>query len=277
MPQIIDRRPPLIDPNMSEKAGFFDIQEQDWEAFRTWVNVLIGADEVHRALDLLANLPGNWRNQPPEWVREIRNAIIAKKGTATFYKNNIWDAEINPQRAMECLKGMLRGQLIEADVKSFTDQKLIPHIVDLGPGEYWLPIALHMAGYAFTYHDEGLHEGARQKAHEHLVGHVSKNPWDEKAPVIFVACELIEHLDDPRDILSAQLRHAPTADIIHISTPLGTYDTSNQRKNWRDFGDLGHLRTYTQEEFQGTIEEMFPDYVWQPYLSQPQHMRGTKK
>lgn len=263
----------------SQPAGLFDIQEEDWSALKRWVDVLVGADEVKMAESALKNLPGLWREKRPEWVIETERAILEKKGTPAFYRTNKWDNRVNPEHALELLRTTTRGQLIEKDVKAFADKKITPHLVDLGPGEYWLPIGLKMAGYPFTYYGIGLHPEAEAKAKEELTGHWSPDnqKWGAASPVIFVACELIEHLPEENDLRSDQLRFAPGADIIHISTPYGTYDTRRERLEWRKFGDLGHLRTYTPREFADTISKMFPEYSWAYEAAQPQHMRGVKQ
>lgn len=248
---------------------FFDI-----EPFIKAANILVAADEPLRALQLLDNLPGYYRDNIPEEVEKIRSEIYALLATPTFYTTNKYDAFVRADEAEETVDKLLRGQLIQADVKKYNDEGKTPHIVDLGPGEYWLPIGLKKKGLSFTYKDIGLCIEAKEKAAAHI-----GNLWTEPAvdaPVIFVACELIEHLHHETDIRVEMEKLKLKPDVIHISTPLYTFDGRKHRLEWQKQGDLGHLRTYTPKEFSETIVKMFPTHTWMLTVSQIMHMRGFK-
>lgn len=249
----------------------------DSKPFIEAANILVAADEPMRAIQLLENLPGYYRDNPPAEVTEVVRTIQSKLATPAFYMHNIFDEGVNDQTAHLALDSLLRGVLIQQDVKKYNDLGLIPHIVDLGPGEYWLPLGLKTKGYKFTYRDIGLNTAAKAKADALLSDFDVSKRRSEKDPTIFVACELIEHLHHEKDILVEYLRAGITADIIHISTPRYTFDTRKERLEWRRYGDLGHLRTYTPTEFQKIVIEMFPSYNWGYCDDEIMHMRGRKK
>ena len=99
---------------------------------------------------------------------------------------------------------------------------------------------------------------------------------EEGAPRIFIACEIIEHLHHERDIRTEFERAKAQADIIHMSTPKYTFDGRIERLNWKEAGELGHLRTYTPAEFMRVVTRMFPEYTFALYDSQILHLRGLK-
>lgn len=140
-----------------------------------------------------------------------------------------------------------------------------------------MPLMLKQMDYKFSYKDIGLHMVARERAHEMLHGYIRQIPKDDQ-PVIFVATELIEHLWHEADIYVEFLRAGGKADIVHISTPLYTFDgMTDDPKYWESKGDLGHLRTYTPNELSVTVAKMFPQYDFLYYKSQIQHLRGVLK
>ena len=66
----------------------------------------------------------------------------------------------------------------------------------LGPGEYWIPIALQTLGFEFTYNGIGLNKSAEQSAKTQF-------NWseDHKNKLnIYVAFETIEHLHNEHEI-----------------------------------------------------------------------------
>lgn len=245
-------------------------------------NMLVAADEPMRALRVLSDMmPAYYRDQPPPELIRLMSQIHWRLATPAFYMKNIYDMDINVDNAVLFLDTLLRGQMIQKDVKDLNDQGKTPHIIDLGPGEYFLPIGLSKKGYNFTYQDIGLCGVAQERAKPHIEQHFKTNdePVTDR-PVIFVGCEILEHLHHEADIAVDCLRAngGYTPDIIHISTPYGTYDGREDRINWMRYGDIGHLRTYTTDEFGKVVSEMFPRvYDWVVQKSQPMHIRGITK
>lgn len=253
---------------MSAPMANFNLQ-----AFLDTANELVRADEVSRALWLLDNLPAYYRDYPPIEVRSLKDKILKKVCTPTSYASNNWDLCME-QEIHLVMEHSLRGMLITKDLELCNEKELKPHVIDYGPGEYWLPRLLQHKKLDFSYESIHLHNEAHKKAKEFLKEHMDCEP--SMGPKIYVACEIIEHLWYENDIRVEMLKTCGLADIIHISTPLYSFDFNCD--DWdRKKDDLGHLRAYTPSEFQRTVKDMFPEYISSFYHSQVMHLRLTRK
>lgn len=242
-----------------------------------YVENLIMNDEVERALIVLDNVPAHWRDHPPVELKKLRSDILAAMTTAHAYMSSDLDSAVNKETAIDNLRFNLRGRLAEAEVRKYNELGHAPHIVDVGPGEYWIPIALKNLGLKFLYHDVGMDQRTKKSAHPLIVDHLAPWPNDSASrPRIFMALEIIEHLPEPRDLAVEAQRHCGGwPDRIHLSTPLYCYDP--EPKDWRKPCGLPHLRAYTQLEFLDTAKKIFPGYVWQLYVSKIMSLRGLRQ
>ncbi len=240
------------------------------QCFLDAANILVTADEVERALVLLDNLPAYYRdNQPPE-VIALRNEIMARIATPVSYVTieDSYGPDMDDRHDMK--KNSLRGAMICNDVKAWNDKGLTPHIVDFAPGEFWMPAMLHKAGLIFTYWPVLLNKGALNKLMEHYADIIQDQPTDLE-PFIYAAFEIIEHLWRPEDIKSESLRWKRQPDVVHISTPLYSFD--KECMNWRSRDLLGHLRAYSPNELHGILAKLFPEYQQMLQVSQILHSR----
>lgn len=257
---------------MEGSCEFFDV-----EPFLRAADILVAADEPLRALAVLRAVPAFYRDNPHPEIQKKINRIGARLATPSFYAGNVHDKRVmTGETAAMAMDGLLRGQLILKDVNEINARNQTAHIFDLGPGEYWLPIALEQKKARFTYEDVGLSPEAKVQAMA-KVGH-RFIPKPQESTTIFVACEIIEHLHHEEDIRAEYERHRVNADIVHISTPKYTWDGRAERLNWdREGGDLGHLRTYTPKEFILKVQAMFPEFEFQFYDHKVMHLRGVRK
>ncbi len=230
---------------------------------------LLRADETERALWLLDNLPAYYRDNTPQEILDLKLEVIKRIATPTLYANGDIE-DIIDLKDGHGMGESLRGLFLKKEVKWFNDQGLTPHIVDYGPGEYWLPIILHNADLKFSYQPIYLNVRAHSSILQFLL---DLAPRQDGAPNIFVACEIIEHLWNEQDIKTEMLSHGGFADVIHISTPCYTFDT--QCKDWKEKKDLGHLRAYTPVEFSRKLSEIFREYKQFYIYSQIMHARLT--
>jgi hypothetical protein len=235
---------------------------------------LLCADEPLMALDLLKKVPAFYRdNYPPELI-SLRREILAKLATASFYATHEgYELTIKDDDCLK-FKDTLRTFLISHDVKRCNDLQETPHIVDMGPGEAALPYILDSENYHFTYSQIYVNRPTYDATkHRWYDKHGCSKEYLEnvKPPIIFVATEVIEHLHHEEEIREEMERSVGLADVVHISTPLGAFNPNVE--NWRDIGFMGHLRTYTSNEFRDTVLKMFPDYSYAHYVSQVQHAR----
>ena len=250
----------------------FKLEFWDSSPFIKAADVLVAADEPMRALQLLDNLPGYYRDYPPKEILDMKRDIYAKLATATFYQKEDTPGIASYEEVKPVAHSFLRYQLVQQDVAKYNQEGKTPHIIDLGPGKYYLPIALKGDGLKFTYQDLGFNGRSQMSFLDH-----HQDLYVDKAakgsPVIFVACENIEHLHHEEDIKAECYRTGTEPDIVHISTPKYTYDTRQTRLNWREHGDIGHLRTYTLPEFIKVCNKMFPTYRINAYDSSILHLR----
>lgn len=248
----------------------------DEKPFLEAANILVAGDEPLRAMHLLRDcVPGYYRDHMPESFRELISDIEVLLCTPTFYMTNKYDAMVRADDADFVVLNTYRGKLIEQDIKELNAAGKTPHLVDLGPGEYWLPIGLSKLGYDFSYKPIGLCAEALTKAMPFIEKHL-RDPRPDQ-PGVFVACELIEHLHNEADIRVEFMKEKRPFKHIHISTPKYSFDGQKDKLSWRSLGDLGHLRTYTPSEFQRVVLGMFPEYDWAFGDDQIMHLKGTRK
>ena len=244
------------------------------QCFLDAANELVRADEVERALNLLDNLPAAYRDNPPKEVTTLRNEIMARIATPVSYVTIEDSYGPDTDDKYDMGKNSLRGVMMINDVKEWNDKGLLPHIVDFAPGEFWLPAMLHKAGLSFTYWPILLNKGALPKLKEHYGDIIQSEPADHK-PFIYAAFEIIEHLWNPKDIKIESLRWKRLPDVVHISTPLYSFDQACT--NWRSRDLLGHLRAYSPGELHGILAKIFPEYDQSITISQIMHSRLALK
>lgn len=237
-----------------------------------YVESLIQLDEVERALVVLNNIPAYFRDHVPDNLVRIKKDILSSLCTSHAYLCSDLDSNVTEDKALAILGHTLRGQLIEAEVSRYNKNGETPHIVDLGPGEYYVPIGLLKKGYQFSYWSVGLDRKAEAAARP-LIESVLKN--EKKSPTIFLALEVIEHLPSTQDIVIECLRHCGAfPERIHLSTPCYTYDENE--KEWRKPCGLPHLRAYTPKEFHEEVSKLFPGYQWIQGHGQIMSLRGSR-
>ncbi len=234
-----------------------------------YVETLLTNDEVERAELVLDNVPAFFRDNPPEILIRLRQDILRARYTANTYADSPKDAGVDRATAISRFRMLLRGRILEAEVKGYNAAGKTPHLVEMGPGTYFVPHALAELGYDFTYCDIALNNTAQELA----AGITRTKRPPEGAPVIFVAQEIIEHLPDTKEIAIEALKHCGKGPHrVHLSTPLYTFD--NQHDDWRVRDGLPHLRAYTPQEFMLEAMRLFPAYHWQLLYDRIMSLRG---
>lgn len=264
--------PEQVQHETNLKAGMFDVT-----LCEKYVESLIQHDEVERALMVLDNLPALLRDRPPMSLVKLRTDIVAALITTHAYMNSGLDSNVREDSAVANLQYNVRGQMAEAEVRKYNAAGVTPHLVDVGPGEYWIPLGLKKLGLQFTYWDVAVDTNTQAVAHPLLKDY--RFPKEKrthlKQPQIFLALEIIEHLPQPLDLATECLRHCGEwPERIHLSTPMYCYDPSP--KDWRKPCGLPHLRAYTPHEFHETAKRVFPGYEWQMYADRILSLRGLR-
>lgn len=238
--------------------------------------MLIENDEVERALLVLENVPAFFRDNPPSNLIKLREEIHSACLTTHAYLTSNCDADVTEEKALNVLNGLLRGRMVLEEVKRINEKEAQPvHIVDMGPGEYFVPIALKKMGLNFTYWPIALDARAAETAKPMIESHLQVKPHYHQT-VLFLALEVIEHVPSVRDLVIEAFRHCRTnPHRIHISTPMYCY--TDEHSDWNKPTGLPHLRAYTPTELMMTAHELFPQHRWELYPSQIMSVRGIRK
>lgn len=243
---------------------------------KPWIEAaeeLLRFDETERALALLDLVPAVHRDflilELENLKKDIRAACIT---THAYMTSELDCGNISPEHSKESFPHVHRFKLVEKDVETLNKQGTIPCIIDMGPGEYILPMALQQNGHKFKYSpiaiDKKAYEQAKPYVKDVLVEQTTANDFH-----IFVAQEVIEHLPSTQDIAIEAFRWCKGwPNIVHLSTPLYTYNVAP--KEWRKPCGLAHLRAYTPNEFMAEAKKLFPGYNWSYSTDVIQSMRG---
>lgn len=246
----------------------------DEDKFLDVVNMLLNADEVERALLFLDNVPAYFRDQPTERMKKMRGKILGAMVTAHAYMSSGLDANVveNPEHNKYLIDNLLRGQLVKHEVERYNKNGVSPQIIDVGPGEYFIPLGLSAYDFGHWYFDVAMDQNT-QAATRSLINRGKSSKTE--TPHIFVALEIIEHLADPRELAVEALRHCGKwPERVHLSTPLYCFD--GKVKDWQKPCGLPHLRAYTPNEFINEAMRIFPNYKWEFFGSQPMSLRGQR-
>lgn len=254
-------------------VNFGTVKTFDLEAYLKVIHSFIDAEEVERALWLIDNVPAYYRDHKFKELEDLKSEIESKLITPHGYMSLDLDSEVGDKAQSEAiLNGTLRGVLAKNEVENLNKLGSPPHIVDMGPGQYWLPIGLQ-GHQQFSYFPIEMDRRAKVDAAIHIHW-IKDKPLKEDSPRMFVALEVIEHISDPSHIRWEAMRHCGgIPEIIHLSTPMYTYDSTP--KNWRKIG-LPHLRAYTPSEFIAEATRLFPTHAITLYQNPVMSIRGVR-
>lgn len=215
---------------------------------------LVSLDETEKALMVLNDcIPALIRHHVPEPIKKLKTEILSQIFTPEDYANNpkdhLSESPFEPQHVME---QVMRGHVVKKLVEDYNKGGKAPHIVDFGPGTYWLPLALEHHGLKHSYKGVGVEATSEKQFFEKTKNTYTKQEGD---PEVFVAYEIIEHVDE-HVLAQAKARHCPNADYILVSTPRFTFGTGTP--DWRK-EKIHHLRAYTPNEFLRALQRLFPE------------------
>ena len=123
-----------------------EMKDFNLQCFIDAANELVRSDETIRALNLLDNLPAYYRDFKPKEVLKLKNEILHRIATPAVYSESNCDRNIDDVDRNGTSK-TLRAQLLRIELEWLNKENLKPHVVDLGPGEYWLPFELKRSAH----------------------------------------------------------------------------------------------------------------------------------
>lgn len=241
------------DPINIGRSTYFDVDK-----YLSCVEEMITADEVQYAFDMLDRFPGWYRDNVPSAAVAIRERLLKQFFTTLDYAKN--GEEIADKETALTYLSQPHGQIVLRKCQELNDQDIIPHIEELGPGNYWLPLGLMHNGIKFTYFGPSLNQGMQSQAAFSLGS--SWMPAVTSKTTLFVCFEMLEHMKSTDDIYHHFVKHCPDAKYIFISTPMYTF--GGGMGEWFS-NDLGHLRTYTPKEFGDFAMKYWPKHSFRRY------------
>lgn len=226
------------------------------EIYIAAVEGMIRSDEVAMALYMLDNPPGYYRENPHPLIVETKRLLLRQLVTPVWYATQ--KAEYDFQFSEGCFDySYPRAHGTLQEIEAMNKEGIEPTLVDLAPGNFWLPIGLVKRGAKFKYLPKSLNAVAVEKlkaAYPDI--QIATEPCEN---TIFVAYEIIEHLWNTEEIHQHVIQLPVRPKTIMLSTPMYTFNSPAER--W-DQADLGHLRTYTKKEFVEYAMKHWPDYSW---------------
>lgn len=241
------------------------------------IECLISFDDLILARQMCDMLPAYYRDNVPTAIEDLKTLIHKAKRTTSDYCSNPDDERVNLRVSIGRVEQWSRAKMVHAEIVRFNADGKIPHLVDLGPGNMWMAQGMHSLGASFTYKPIGVTDCDKIMRLASLPEEMLNKK--EGSPVIFIACELIEHLYTDDEIIDEYYQNAYKADVVIVSTPLYSQEFPNlDFKNPEKQGKLEHIRTFTPREFMKFAIEKFPkiyDWTWQ--ADDTQVMRGIKK
>ncbi len=270
-----------IDPELG-KPIYFNV-----EKFVETVDMFIASDEGAIALEMIYKLPAYYKDHPHPLIEAKKKHLLSSVSTLIDYQTSRTEGyqesldhenRIHPDWNLTDLGNFMqspfcypRAQIITQVVSKFNEEGVSPHIVELGPANYWVPHGLKKLGKTFTYEPITLNHGALLSHLPKLDGLLSFNAT--KRPTIFICFEVIEHMWNPREILNYYHRANITAEKIIISTPLYSLLGGRDPKEVRE---IEHIRTFGPKQLFELANDLFPGYDWVNHVSALQVIEGTK-
>lgn len=227
--------------------------ELNLRPFLDCAEILVSQDETERALQLLYNLPGKYRDFPPQEVVMLRKQILSKIMLPYDLLDDKREMPKPDEWSVQFLNSTMRGIQLRLLVEKYNNESIVPHIVEMGPGDFTFAIGMKKEGLRFTYDCFTLNKIAKADFSKSLISNIPNS----KAPFIFVAYEVIEHLHHIDEIRQMYDRIDKTPEHVMLSTPKYTFEKGTP--NWKIEG-IHHLRTYTPREFGTEAMRLFPEY-----------------
>lgn len=262
-----------------ERAAFLE-QEMDGKPYYfrldIWIaaiKMMIASDEIQSAIWMCDNPPGWFRENYPKELQEIKDTLYKNHYDIFEYANDDDEASMTRDVAEDQWFSQYcypRATIITDEIKRLNDSGKIPWIFDLSCSHGNLPMGLLKANVKFTYLGKSMNHRAAKKLKE-WVGKTWADQPEKNQETILVCTESLEHAWDPQDIVRAAYKMDTKYDQIFFSTPLNTLFQGLPNFESRR---LGHIRTWTGEEFRKFMIDNWPGYTWEYFKSFSQVIHG---
>lgn len=250
------------------KPAHFDIDH-----YLDSVEQIICADEIVFALQMLDKVPGYYREFPVTRMQEIKRKVFRQLMSAIEYSKDPEEDAGFIEKYMGCkLEDMYRhqqhypkGYIIMELAEKAKAAGFFLDIYELAPAHFWVPHGLKGQGYKFNYHYQNLNS---QKPTIEI-----KNDNSGASKKVFICMETLEHLWNEDDIYHGFVKFDIEPEYLILSTPKHTL--GGGLPNW-DTRPLGHIRTYTKNEFLQWAVRSFPGYDFNLYDAPMMTLLGVR-
>lgn len=242
---------------------------------------MIRADELQIALEMCDRVPGYYRDNYPPELAEIKRKIYERTYDQIEYASD--DEEANCTREFgeeQWTNGYMvpRAQVMAELVREINarpkcvDEIKTPWIFDLGCSHGNLPLGLMKEKFKFTYLGRGMNWRIQEKVKGWVGDHWAERPTTKQTTILYCT-EVIEHCFNPHDIVHSAYKVGVNWDYIVLSVP--KYTLGGGLENWNR--RLGHVRTWTPNEFIQFADKAWPGYAWTLYDSHSMVLKGQRK
>lgn len=245
------------DPKNLGRPIYFNV-----EKYAEAVEMMIRADELQIALDMIKNVPGWYRDNPPERLTQIKEKIYQNTYDQIRYATDDEEANCTKEFGQaQWTNGYMspRAEIISDIMTNLNKNNIIPWIYDLGCSHGNLPLGLKQAGFDFKYKGSGMNYRIVQKVKSWMEDVWMEEPEPERLKILYCT-EVLEHMFNSQDLVHSAHKMGVNYNYIILSTPM--YTLGGGLPDW-DTRQMGHVRTWTPREFSEFAFDNFPGYQWE--------------
>ena len=265
----------LNDPNNCGRPLFWNLSNHVIA-----IEQMICADEIQIALKMCDEIPGFYRDNYPPELTEIKNTLYKQLYDNFDYSSDFAEANFTKDEVIaQCFSNYTypRADILANDIKAHhrdDTEYIVPWLFEISPSHGWLPVGFDHHDLHFQFCGKNLNQPALAKIKEWLRPGVWTDepfPGQEKWLVNF---ESIEHMMNPHDLEQSSKKMGYEWDRIYLSTP--KYTLGSGLSDWKT-RRLGHVRTWTPNEFSDFAKKAWPGYEWALWPAHSMVLRGIKK
>jgi len=247
---------PFVDYGEPKNVG--EPNHIDLKVIYNAIKEYMKADEVELAIYILNHLPSYYKDNPPVEFVELRRKIFEQVLTTQDY---IYESEETPSKPdlYRYYKNpsQFRFTVVSEKVKQLNKDGIVPHITELGAGEFWLAYGMFMDGLAFTYYPICLNKDHFNRAKDLLGDRLVEEAKDGYE--MYICMETAEHLWNVQEIYHYYARYKINAKYLAFSTP--KYTCFGGIPDW-ELKPIGHIRAWSPLEFHSFLNQYFTGFKW---------------
>lgn len=242
------------------------------------VEMLIRSDEILMAIEVLAKVP-SWHREDPasqKKLHEIKTTLFRQAYDSMEYANDPDEAgytRAEAERQFFSSYAFPRGEILLEEVNKLNRDGKTPWVFELSTSHGLLPLGLAKANCKFNFCAKNLNQAALVKVKDWLGPEIWQEKPKQGQPTLFINTECLEHAAREEDIEHNYYKLGIDFDTILLSVPYGVL--GGGLPDWRT-RRLGHIRTYTKQDFLNLAHRFFPNRQWEMCVSHSLVVIGRK-